>query len=99
MTQYEDDINEFVEWAWSIPNDTTYEQWGMLTHDDRYKARTGETANMIQRENNLDNDQAYYFLYTMTITHMTYEEAKAELLSSKDFEDYVKNKRLARGEI
>ena len=99
-TKHDDEIEDYLDWARDVERgDTVLSQHGMLTHDERYKGRTAETVNMIKNDNNLSNDQAYYFLYFMLTNDLTYEEAKDELLSSKDFENYDKLKRERKGII
>lgn len=89
------DIDDYAERTKTIKNDTVYDRWGMLTHDERYQAETEKYVNYIRKTFNLSNDQAYYFLYMMISNNMTFEEAREQLLTSEQFEMYDKNK--ARG--
>ncbi len=86
---------EHRDYLYKLENDTVYSNWGMYTHDDRYKDDTMRVVTQIQKNLNLSNDQAFYFFYTMVQYNKSYEEVKRELLSNKEFEMYDKNK-LAR---
>lgn len=77
-------------------NDTVYSPWGVLTHDDRYKDDTAKVAKHLQRKHGLSNDQAYYFLYVMTQSGMTYQETMTQLLTNKEFEIYDQTKKERR---
>ena len=66
---------------------------GALTKDKRYKGKNGKIVSIIKNENHLSTNQAYYFFYTMTQGGMTYKQAKLQLLSNKEFENYDKNKK------
>lgn len=91
-------INDYKDMAYSVKNDTVYKRWGMLTHDERYRDRTMRVVKMLQKEHNLNIDQAYYMLYYMVYFNKSYDDAINELLSSRDFEMYVssKNKRRSK---
>ena len=93
VKKHDKEINDYLEFANTVENDTVLTQWGMLTHDDRYKGRTGDIVSKIQSDTNLTTEQAYYFLYTILQSGMTYEEAKAEILSSKEFEENISFKK------
>jgi hypothetical protein len=77
-----------------VENDTVYSPWGMMTHDKRYKGETERMVNKIRIAHNLSNDQAHYFLYWMYQNNQSYERAKSELLSNRDFEMYDKIKAM-----
>ncbi len=98
-SEVNDEVEGWLEFARSVDNDTTLSRHGMLTHDDRYKGETGSIVSMIQNENNLSNDQAYYMLYFTLTNNLTYEEAKEQLLSSKEFEEYDKLKKARKSVI
>ena len=81
-------------------NDTVYTRHGMYVKDPRYKGETGKIISIIRNENKtlngnrLTTDQAYYFYYFMNENGLTYQQAKTQLLSSREFEIYVsKGKR------
>lgn len=86
------DIKKFVNKAWRVKNDTVYSRWGMLTQDTRYKDNTVKVKQFIQKDLQVNEDQAYYFLYYMTTNKMTYKQAKNDLLSNREFEEYSKGK-------
>ena len=94
-----DDIDSYLEKAWTVENDTVYSRWGLLTEDKRYDDETENIVQRIARQHNLSNDQAHYFTYMMVSQNMTYEEAKEQLLSSKEFEQYDAIKKARRSEI
>jgi hypothetical protein len=76
-----------------MKNTTVYTKHGMITHDKRYKGESGKIVSIIKHENKLSTDQAYYFLYVMQQSGMTYKQTKLQLLSSKEFEEYDKRKK------
>lgn len=80
---------QFVTFAKTVKNDTTLSNWGLLNQDERYRHQTTEYINFVRRDLNITSDQAYYFVYTMLQTGMTYKETKKELLANKEFEIYV----------
>lgn len=82
-------VDKFRRKAWEVEKDTVYSRWGMLTHDDRYKDNTAKIVKYLQNRHKISNDQAYYFLYYMTVNKVPYRHAQIELLSSRDFEMYV----------
>lgn len=86
-------VDRYVNDAKEIENDTTYSRWGMLTHDKRYRDDTARIAKHLQKRYKLSNDQAYYFLYIMFKSNMTFRQAKEQLLTNKEFEIYDKKKR------
>jgi len=83
------------DYLYKQENDTVYSNWGMYTHDDRYKDDTMRVVKQIQDNLRISNDQASYFFYIMVQYNKSYDEVKRELLSSKEFEMYDANK-LAR---
>ena len=85
-------INDYKVFAYNLENDTVYTDWGMLTHDKRYRDKTLKVVKMLQQEHNLSNDQAFYMLYYMFQFNKSYSDAIDELLSSRDFEMYVSRK-------
>jgi len=74
-------------------NDTNYTAFGTITHDKRYRGENGKIVSIIKHENNLSTNQAYYFLYTMLQSGMTYKQTQKQLLSNKEFEQYDRNKK------
>ena len=86
-------VDNYIDRISDLKNDTVYTRHGMLTHDKRYKGENGKIVSIIKHENKLSTNQAYYFFYFMTQSGLTYREAKKQLLSSKDFEEYDKRKR------
>jgi len=88
-----DAINNYQDKIDDLPNDTTYTRHGMLTRDKRYKGETLRVVSIIKNENKLTTDQAFYFYYMMTQGRMTYQEAKKNLLSNKEFEVYISKDR------
>lgn len=89
------DIDAYADRTKTIINDTGYTRWGMLVNDVRYRDETEKYVNYVRKTFNLSNDQAHYFVYMMIRNNMTFEEAREQLLTSEDFEQYDKNK--ARG--
>lgn len=87
FVKYKDKVDNAI-------NDTVYSKWGMFTNDKRYKDDTAKMAKMIGKQHNLSNDQSYFFVYMMLQYNMSYDTAKKELLSSKEFEMYDKNKKM-----
>lgn len=87
-------INDYKEFAYNVENDTVFTDWGMLTHDVRYRDKTLKVVKMLQKEHNLNNDQAFYMLYYMFQFNKSYSDAIDELLSSRDFEMYVSGKHI-----
>ena len=86
--------DNFVKYAWEVDMDRTKSRWGMLTHDKRYRDKTAYTAKFLEKRHEISTDQSYYFLYIMTKYKMSYTDAQTELLSSRDFEEYIsKGKR------
>ena len=81
--------DNFVKYAWEVDMDRTKSRWGMLTHDKRYRDKTAYTAKFIEKRHKISTDQSYYFLYIMTKYKRSYTDAQTELLSSRDFEEYV----------
>ena len=75
-------------------NDTKYTPHGMLTKGKKYKGENGKIISIIKNENNLSNDQAYFFFYTMLQSGMTYKQTQKQLLSNKEFEEYDKRKQM-----
>jgi DhnA family fructose-bisphosphate aldolase class Ia len=94
-----EDIENWIDTALSVKNDTVFSRWGMLTQDKRYNDDTENLVKQLSLKHNLSNDQAHYFLYMMVENNLTYEEAKEQLLSNKEFEDYDKLKKARRGEL
>jgi hypothetical protein len=92
-----DAINKHIDRMNDVKNDTVYTRHGMLVRDKRYKGETGKIVSIIKHENKLSTNQAYYFYYFMSQqrlkTNFTYEQAKKQLLSNKEFEEYDKRKR------
>lgn len=86
-------VDKYVDRISSIKNDTVYTRHGMLTHDKRYKGENGKVISIIKNENKLNVNQAYYLFYYMTQSNLNYEQAKKELLSSKEFEMYRSHKK------
>lgn len=86
-------IDNYHDKVKDIPNDTVYTRHGMLTHDKRYRGENGKIISIIKNENRLSTNQAYYFFYIMTQHNLSYQEAKRQLLSNKEFEEYDKNKK------
>ena len=82
------DLKKFVNRAYRVKNDTVYSRWGMLTQDPRYKDGSAKLVKFIQKEHNINEDQAYFFLYYMTTNKKTYNQAKNDLLSNQEFEIY-----------
>lgn len=72
-----------------LENDTVYSQFGMITQDKRYKDRTVKVVRAIQHDTGANEKQSFYLLWFMIESGMTYEEAKRELLSSKQWELYT----------
>lgn len=93
------EVRNYLIWAYQQENDTIHTDWGMLVKEHPYKERTAKMVKMLEKEHNLNNDQAYYFLYYMYQHRIDYETTKTELLSSREFEMYVqtKYKRNMRG--
>lgn len=67
-------------------------RWGMYTHDKRYKGYTGKVASYLKNQHHLTTDQSYFFLYLQTRYGMSYAEAKKQLFSNREFEEYKKGK-------
>lgn len=89
-------IDRYVQKVSRIRNDTVLTKFGMIVHDPRYKGETGRVISILKNRHNLTTDQAYYFYYMIQTQGLTYERAKKELLTSKDFEIYIpKNRRRA----
>lgn len=65
-------------------NDTTLTPWGRMTHDNRFKDDTARIVKRIQKDADLNNDQAYYFLWLMYTEGYTYQQVLDQI-------DYVKN--------
>lgn len=65
-------------------NDTTLTPWGRMTHDKRFKDDTAKVVKRIQLDADLNNDQAYYFLWLMYTENYTYQQVLDQI-------DYVKN--------
>lgn len=65
-------------------NDTTLTLWGRMTHDKRFKDDTARIVKRIQKDADLNNDQAYYFLWLMYTEGYTYQQVLDQI-------DYVKN--------
>lgn len=65
-------------------NDTTLTPWGRMTHDKRFKDDTARIVKRIQKDADLNNDQAYYFLWLMYTEGYTYQQVLDQI-------DYVKN--------
>lgn len=86
-------INKYIKTSRKIKNDTTLSRWGMLTQDERYRDNTVRMTNYLKQHFNLTEDQSYYFLYYMASNNKTYEEARKELLSNRDFEEYDSRKK------
>ena len=78
------DINYFR----GLENDTVYSQFGMITQDKRYKDRTMKVVRAIQHDTGANEKQSFYLLWFMIESGMSYEAAKRELLSSKQWELY-----------
>jgi hypothetical protein len=86
--------DEYVSYARNIVENTTVlHLWRILLTDEEHKEYTTRTVNYIKRANNLNNDQAYYFLYYMTMHGISYQDARIELLSNREFEIYVSNSK------
>lgn len=76
-------------------NDTVLSDWGYLHHKTSPPAirnKSAKTIKYIQKTLNVNNDQAYYFLYYMVTNNKTFAETKHELLSSREFEMYSRKK-------
>lgn len=87
-------IDNYTKRVRHVEKDTVYSRHGMLVHDKRYKGETGRVISIIKHENKLTTDQAYYFFFIMNQSKMSYEQTKIQLLSNKEFEQYVsKSKR------
>ena len=93
-------VDRYVIDSKEIENDTTYSRWGMLTQDKRYRDDTARIVKYLQKRYGLSNDQAYYFIYTMFQSNMTFKQTKEQLLTNKEFEiyDQTKKQRLQAGE-
>lgn len=79
-----------------LPNDTVLSPWGMYTHDDRYKDDTASMVKKIQKDMNINNDQAYYMLYYMVSNDISYERAKEDMKIDENFEMYRKARGLRK---
>lgn len=95
-------IDNYRKKVKTIVNDTTFTDHGLVTHDKRYRGETGSVVSILKHRHNLSLNQAYYMFYMMNdhrdengklIRGMSYKTAQAQLLSSKEFEEYDKNKR------
>ena len=78
-----------VDYFKGLENDTVYSHLGMITQDKRYKDRTMKVVRAIQTDTGANEKQSFYLLWFMIESGMTYEEAKRELLSSKQWELYA----------
>lgn len=78
-----------VNYLGGLENDTVYSQFGMITQDKRYKDRTMKVVRAIQHDTGANEKQSFYLLWFMMESGMSYEEAKRELLSSKQWELYA----------
>lgn len=79
------DVNYFKR----LENNTVYSQFGMITQDKRYKDKTMKVVQAIQRDTGANEKQSFYLLWFMIESGMSYEEAKRELLSSRQWEIYA----------
>ena len=86
-------VDRYVNDVKEIENDTIYSRWGMLTQDKRYRDDTVRIVKHLQKRHGLSNDQAYYFLYVMLQSGMSYKQTKEQLLTNKEFEIYDKRRR------
>ena len=76
-----DEVEGYIKKTKSFKNDSTLTDFGMLTHDKRYKGETGKVVDTIRTQTyvkynpksgkleseqiELSSDQAYYFYYMM----------------------------------
>lgn len=88
---------EYKNYMANKPNDTVLSRWGMYTHDKRYKDYTASIVNMIMKDMNINNDQAYYMLYYMVVNDIDdYERAKRDMMVDPNFEIYRDKSRKRR---
>ena len=93
-----DVIDNYTKRTKGIYNDTNYTHHGMLVHDKRYKGENGKIVSIIKNDNRISRDQAYYFLYHMEQSNMSYTQTKKQLMSNKEFEEYdVRKAKRERG--
>ncbi len=85
-------VETYIDKMNTKKNDTVNTRWGMYTHDKRYKDDTAKTVRIIQQDLRINNKQAYYFLYIMTVNNLTYEQTKQQLMSNQQFEMYRRRK-------
>lgn len=75
-----------------IPNDTVLSRWGMYSQDERYREDTASMVKKIEKDMNINNDQAYYMLYYMVSNNISYERAKEDMKVDENFEMYRTSK-------
>lgn len=68
--------------------DTTLTDFGKFTHDNRYKDDTASVVRFIEDDNNLNTNQAYYFIYLMYQYGYTYNQVKRQITIDEKFELY-----------
>ena len=93
MSNINDKLKNYKNEMDKLPNDTVLSRWGMYTHDSRYKDDTAEVVKLIEKDMNINNDQAYYMLYYMTTNNIDYDRAKSDMQVDENFEMY----RVRRG--
>lgn len=88
-TNVEEKYLEYKNYMANKPNDTVLTRWGMYTSDKRYRDYTASIVNMIRKDMNINNDQAYYMLYYMVSNDIDdYERAKRDMKVDPNFEMY-----------
>ncbi|MEM1973681.1 MAG: hypothetical protein QXN68_02705 [Thermoplasmata archaeon] len=75
-----------------VKNDTIYSRWGMYTQDKRYRDKTARVVKFIEKDLRATNKQAYYVLYFMQQSGMSYEDVKKQMATDETFEMYQKAK-------
>lgn len=93
-TNVEEKYLEYKNYMANKPNDTVLTRWGMYTSDKRYRDYTASIVNMIRKDMNINNDQAYYMLYYMVSNDIDdYERAKRDMMVDPNFEIYRDKRR------
>jgi hypothetical protein len=86
------DIKKYIRKMNNIPNDTVLTRWGMYTHDPRYRDETARIVKRIEKDMDINNDQAYYMLYYIVSNNIDYVRAKEDMTVDENFEIY-RNKK------